>query len=104
VGNYIAGNTLYDAGIHMAHNMRYFVSNNTLHNGLILGFNLACTRLEDNRINRTKSEHYKLRNVAGVANGNILNRSEGAPPSEDVKMHFPMADDAPYRNSSPVFW
>jgi len=104
VGNYIAGNTLYDAGIHMAHNMRYFVSNNTLHNGLILGFDLACTRLEGNRINRTKSEHFKLRNVAGVASGNVLNKSEGAKPEEDIPMHFPMADDAPYRNSSPVFW
>lgn len=104
VGNYIAGNTFYDAGLHMAHNMRYFVSNNTLNNGLILGFNLACTRLENNRINRTEREHYKLRNVAGVASGNILNKSEGAPPEEDIQMHFPMADDAPFRNSSPVFW
>ncbi len=104
VGNYIAGNTLYDAGIHMAHNMRYFVSNNTLNNGLILAYQLACTRLENNRINRTKKEHYKLRNVAGVAHGNILNKSEGAIPSEDIPMKFPMADDAPYRNSSPVFW
>ncbi|MCA9599077.1 MAG: right-handed parallel beta-helix repeat-containing protein, partial [Myxococcales bacterium] len=104
VGNYIAGNTLYDAGIHMAHNMRYFVSNNTLNNGLILGFDLACTRLENNRINRTKSENYKLRNVAGVASGNILNKSEGAKPEEDVELYFPMADDAPFRNSSPVFW
>jgi len=104
VGNYIAGNTLYDAGIHMAHNMRYFVSNNTVHNGLILGYDLACTRLESNRINRTKSENFKLRNVAGVAKGNILNKTEGAPPAADIPMHFPMADDAPYRNSSPVFW
>ena len=104
VGNYIAGNTFYDAGIHMAHNMRYFVSNNTIHNGLILGFDLACTRLEDNRINRTKAENYKLRNVAGVASGNILNKSDGAKPEEDIPMLFPMADDAPYRNSSPVFW
>lgn len=104
VGNYIAGNTLYDAGIHMAHNMRYFVANNTVHNGLILGFNLACTRLEGNRINRTKAESYKLRNVAGVARGNIVNKSQGATPEEDVELHFPMADDAPYRNSSPVFW
>ncbi|MCA9633396.1 MAG: right-handed parallel beta-helix repeat-containing protein [Myxococcales bacterium] len=104
IGNYIAGNTLFDAGIHMAHNMRYFVSNNTIHNGLMLGYNLACTRLEDNRINRTASEHYKLRDVAGVATRNILNRSEGADPAEDRVLYFPMADDAPYRNSSPVFW
>ncbi|MGE3670348.1 MAG: right-handed parallel beta-helix repeat-containing protein [Polyangiaceae bacterium] len=104
IGNYIAGNTLYDAGIHMAHNMRYFVSNNTIHNGLMLGYNLACTRLEDNRINRTASENYKLRDVAGVATKNILNRSEGADPTEDRVLYFPMADDAPYRNSSPVFW
>ncbi|HMR78059.1 MAG TPA: right-handed parallel beta-helix repeat-containing protein, partial [Polyangiaceae bacterium] len=104
IGNYIAGNTFYDSGIHMAHNMRYFVSNNTVHNGLILGYNLACTRLEDNRINRTKSESYKLRDVAGVASGNILNKGEGALPADDVQIHFPMADDAPYRNSSPVFW
>lgn len=104
VGNYIAGNTLYDAGIHMAHNMRYFVSNNTVHNGLILGFNLACTRLEGNRVYRTKPENYKLRDVAGVASGNILNRSDGAIPAEDRAVEFPMADDAPYRNSSPVYW
>ena len=104
VGNYIAGNTLFDAGIHMAHNMRYLVSNNTIHNGLILGYRLDCTRLFDNRINRTASEHYKLRDVAGVADGNVLNRSEGADPAEDRILHFPMADDAPYRNSSPVFW
>lgn len=104
IGNYIAGNTMHDCGIHMAHNMRYFVSNNTLNEGLILGFRLACTRLEDNRINRTGREHYKLRNVAGVASGNILNREEGFPASADREMHFPMANDAPYRNSSPVFW
>jgi len=104
VGNYIAGNTFYDAGIHMAYNMRYFVSNNTLNEGMILGYILGCTRLEDNRINRTQSENYKLRNVAGVASGNRLNRSEGAPETDDVEMHFPMANDAPYRNSSPVFW
>lgn len=104
VGNFIAGNTFFDGGIHMAHNARYFVSNNTINNGLILGFNLSCTRLEDNRINRTEREHYKLRNVAGEASGNILNRSEGFPASDDIRMHFPMADDAPYRNSSPVFW
>lgn len=104
IGNYIAGNTLFDAGIHMANNQRYFVSNNTIHEGLILGYRLGCTRLEDNRINRTAREHYKLRNVAGTARGNILNREAGAPASADVVMHFPMADDAPYRNSSPVFW
>jgi hypothetical protein len=104
VGNYIAGNTFHDAGIHMAHNMRYFVSNNTINEGLILGYLLGCTRLEENRINRTSGEHYKLRNVAGVAHGNILNRGEGAPPEDDVELHFPMADDAPYRNSSPVYW
>ena len=104
VGNYIAGNTLYNAGIHMAHNMRYFVSDNTINEGLILGYLLGCTRLENNRINRTGGENYKLRNVAGLASGNILNRGEGAPPQDDVEVHFPMADDAPYRNSSPVFW
>jgi hypothetical protein len=104
IGNYIAGNTFHDCGIHMAHNMRYFVSNNTLNEGLILGFRLACTRLENNRINRTGREHYKLRNVAGVASGNVLNREEGFPASADQDMHFPMANDAPYRNSSPVFW
>ncbi len=104
VGNYIAGNTFFDAGLHMAHNLRYFVASNTLHEGMILGFNLGCTRLEDNRINRTAKENYKLRDVAGVAEGNILNRSPGAAPAEDIQMHFPMADDAPYRNSSPVFW
>lgn len=104
VGNYIAGNTFYDAGIHMAHNMRTLISNNTLNEGIILGYLLGCTRLENNRINRTQREHYKLRNVAGVAEGNILNKREGAPPDEDVEMHFPMANDAPYRNSSPVFW
>lgn len=104
VGNYIAGNTLYDAGIHMAHNMRYFVSNNTVYEGLILGYLLGCTRLEHNRINRTARENYKLRNVAGTAEGNVLNRTEGFPPEDDVQVHFPMAIDAPYRNSSPVFW
>lgn len=104
IGNYIAGNTFYDAGIHMAHNMRTFLSNNTLNEGVLLGYLLGCTRLEHNRINRTQSENYKLRNVAGVANGNILNKGEGAPPADDVEMHFPMANDAPYRNSSPVFW
>jgi parallel beta-helix repeat protein len=103
-GNYIAGNTLHGAGIHMAHNMRYFVSHNTIHQGLILGYLLGCTRLEDNHINRTEAENYKLRNVAGFARGNILNRSDGAPPEDDVEVHFPMADDAPYRNSSPVYW
>lgn len=104
VGNYIAGNTFYDAGIHMAYNSRTVLSNNTLNEGMILGFNLGCTRLEDNRINRTQRENYKLRNVAGVASGNLLNKSEGAPESDDQEMHFPMANDAPYRNSSPVFW
>ncbi len=104
VGNTISGNTFHDSGIHMAHNMRTLLSNNTINEGLILGYMLGCTRLEDNRINRTSGEHYKLRNVAGVARGNILNRGEGAPPEDDVEVHFPMADDAPYRNSSPVFW
>ncbi len=104
IGNYIGGNTFHDSGIHMAHNMKYVVSNNTLHNGLILAYNLACTRLESNRINREAGENYKLRNVAGVSSGNILNRSPGADPAEDYQIRFPMADDAPYRNSSPVFW
>jgi hypothetical protein len=104
IGNYISGNTLHDAGIHLSHNMRYFVEGNTIHEGLLLGYLLACTRLQNNRIHRVSGEHYKLRNVAGQAQGNILNRGEGAPPAEDVVLHFPMADDAPYRNSSPVFW
>ncbi len=104
VGNYIAGNTLHDAGIHMAHNMRYFVSDNTINEGLILGLELGCTRLENNRINRTAKENYKLWAVAGKASGNLLNRTAGFAPQDDVEMHFPMADDAPYRNSSPVFW
>lgn len=104
IGNYIAGNALHDAGIHLSHNMRYFVSNNTIHEGLLLAYQLSCTRLEDNRIHRTSGEHYKLRNVAGLARGNILNQGEGAPPEDDVEVHFPMADDAPYRNSSPVYW
>lgn len=104
IGNYISGNVLYDAGIHLSHNMRYFVEGNTIHEGLLLGYQLSCTRLEGNRIHRTSGEHYKLRNVAGLAHGNILNRGEGAPPEDDVELHFPMADDAPYRNSSPVFW
>lgn len=104
VGNLIAGNVFHGAGIHMAHNMRTVIRDNTIHDGLILGFRLACTRLENNRINRTDSENYKLRDVAGTAEGNILNRTEGAPAEDDVEMHFPMADDAPYRNSSPVFW
>lgn len=104
VGNYIAGNTFYDSGIHITQNARYFVSNNTVHDGLILGYQLACTRLEYNRINRTAGENYKLRNVAGLAQGNVLNRTEGAPPDKDIALEFPMADDAPYRNSSPVYW
>lgn len=104
VGNFIAGNTFIDAGIHMAHNMRTVLSNNTLYEGVILGYLLACTRLEDNRIFRTQREHYKLRNVAGIASGNLLNRTEGFPEEDTVEVHFPMADDAPYRNSSPVFW
>lgn len=104
VGNTIVGNTFYDAGIHMAWNRRYFVADNTLYEGVILAYLLGCTRLENNRINRTASENYKLRNVAGTARGNVLNRTEGFPPEDDVPMHFPMADDAPYRNSSPVFW
>ncbi len=104
VGNLIASNTFHGAGIHMAHNMRTVIRDNTIDDGLILGFRLACTRLENNRINRTSSENYKLRDVAGVAEGNILNRTEGFPAEEDIEMHFPMADDAPYRNSSPVFW
>lgn len=104
VGNYVAGNTFYDSGIHISQNLRYFVSNNTIHGGLILGSQLGCTQLEYNRINRTNAENYKLRNVAGFARGNILNRTEGAPPDEDIELHFPMADDAPYRNSSPVYW
>lgn len=104
VGNFIAGNTFYDSGIHMAHNLRTFISNNTINEGLILGYQLGCTRLEDNRINRAGGENYKLRNVAGLARGNLLNRTPGAPAEDDVEVHFPMADDAPYRNSSPVFW
>lgn len=104
IGNYIAGNTFYDAGIHMTHNLRTVIANNTLHEGVLLGHMLGCTRLENNRIQRTQSEHYKLRHVAGVADGNILNKSAGAPPADDIEMHFPMANDAPYRNSSPVFW
>ncbi len=104
VGNYIAGNTFYDSGIHMANNSRYFIANNTIHEGQMLGFRLTCTRLEDNRMNVVKGENYKLRNVAGKANGNLLNRTEGAPTEGDIPQHFPMSEDAPYRNSSPVFW
>ena len=104
VGNFIAGNTFIDCGIHMAHNSRYYISENTFYEGVMLAFRLSCTRIEGNRINRTGREHYKLRDVAGVAEGNVLNREEGFDPSADVPMHFPMAYDAPYRNSSPVFW
>jgi hypothetical protein len=104
VGNVIVGNVLYDAGIHMAHNLRYFVANNTIHEGQLLGYRLGCTRLESNRIVKTKGENYKLRDVAGVATVNFLNTSEDADPAKDVERFFPMADDAPYRNSSPVYW
>ena len=104
VGNYIAGNTLHNAGIHMVNNMRYFVADNTLNEGTMLAAWLACTRLQNNRINRTEGLDFMLRHVAGTAEGNVANRTEGAPAEGDVQLHFPMADDAPYRNSSPVFW
>ncbi|MEC7523060.1 MAG: right-handed parallel beta-helix repeat-containing protein [Myxococcota bacterium] len=104
VGNYIARNVFHDAGIHMVHNSRTVIADNTLYEGMILGLQLSCTRLENNRINRTARENYKLWHVAGVAEGNVLNRTEGFPVADDIEVHFPMADDAPYRNSSPVFW
>ncbi|PRP91095.1 hypothetical protein ENSA5_58320 [Enhygromyxa salina] len=104
VGNYIAGNTFYGCGIHSAWNRLQHIANNTIHEGTLLAYLLECTRLENNRINRVSGERFKLRNVAGQAEGNIINRDEGAPPSGDVPVHFPMSDDSPYRNSSPVFW
>ncbi len=103
-GNYIAGNTFHDGGIHAVHNARYVFRDNVINEGLLLAAQLSCTRMENNRINRTGREHYKFWGVAGLAEGNVLNRTEGFPADDDIPMHFPMADDAPYRNSSPVFW
>ncbi len=104
VGNYVAGNTLHNAGIHAVDNKLYFFSGNTLNDGTLLAAWLGCTRLENNHVNRVKGLTYMFRNTAGVAQDNFVNRTEGAPPDKDIPVHFPMADDAPYRNSSPVFW
>lgn len=105
VGNYIAGNTFYDCGIHGAWNRLQLIANNTVHNGHILLFQLACTRLEGNLINGG-GHRYRIRDVAGLAEGNRQNGNdeEGFPVESIEDRHFPMADDSPYRNSSPVFW
>ena len=104
IGNNVSGNTFYNCGIHSAWNRLQHIADNTIHEGTLLAYLLECTRLQDNRINRVSGERFKLRNVAGQAEGNIINRDEGAPPEGDVPVYFPMADDSPYRNSSPVFW
>lgn len=106
VGNYIAGNTFFDCGVHDSWNRLQYLSNNRVDNGLMLLFRLECTRLEDNHVNRDSGLRYQIRNVAGLAEGNTLNRDgeAGFPPESNEEVHFPMSDDAPYRNSSPVFW
>lgn len=104
VGNYIAGNTLHNAGIHAVNNKLYFFSGNTINEGTMLVAWVGCTRFEGNHINRVKGLTYMFRNTAGIAEDNFVNRAEGAPPDKEVAVHFPMADDSPYRNSSPVFW
>jgi mannuronan 5-epimerase len=105
VGNYIAGNTFNDCGIHGAWNRLQLISNNTVNNGYILLYLLECTRLEDNMINGS-GHRYRIRHVAGLAEGNRQNgnEEEGFPAEDTYDQHFPMADDSPYRNSSPVFW
>ncbi|MFK7991613.1 MAG: right-handed parallel beta-helix repeat-containing protein [Sandaracinaceae bacterium] len=106
VGNFIAGNTFFDCGVHDSWNRLQYISNNTVHNSLMLLFRLECTRLEDNHVNRESGLRYQIRNVAGLAEGNSFNREAetGFPEGDDIEAHFPMSDDAPYRNSSPVFW
>ncbi len=105
IGNYIAGNTFYGSGIHNSWNQKQFIAENTINDGYMLLYLLGCTRLEDNLIN-AGGHRYRLRNVAGLAEGNLQNGNadEGFPASSNSERHFPMADDAPYRNSSPVFW
>ncbi len=104
IGNLIAGNTFHNCGLHSAWNQRQVIRGNVIHEGTLLAYLLECTRLTDNQINRVSGERFKLRNVAGQAEGNRVNREEGAPDSATEEVFFPMADDAPYRNSSPVFW
>jgi len=104
IGNLIAGNTFFGCGVHDAWNQRQVIRDNTINDGTLLAYLLECTRLTDNQINRESGERFKLRNVAGLAEGNRINREPGAPPEATQVVNFPMADDAPYRNSSPVFW
>lgn len=105
VGNYIAGNTFNGCGIHNAWNRLQYISGNTINDGYMLLFKLGCVQLEDNMINGG-GHRYRIREVAGFAEGNRQNDDEeqGFPPESAADRHFPMAEDAPYRNSSPVFW
>ncbi|MEZ4461492.1 MAG: right-handed parallel beta-helix repeat-containing protein [bacterium] len=105
VGNYIAGNTFYGSGIHNSWNQKQFIAENTINDGYMLMYLLGCTRLQNNLINGS-GHRYRIRHVAGLAEGNKQNSNadEGFPATSIVDRHFPMADDAPYRNSSPVFW
>ncbi len=105
VGNYIAGNTFHDCGIHAAWNRLQLISNNTVNSGYMLLYLLECTRLEGNMINGS-GHRYRIRHVAGLAEGNRQNgnEEEGFPAASIYDQHFPMSDDSPYRNSSPVFW
>lgn len=103
IGNLISGNTFYNCGIHGAWNRLQVFEGNIVNDGKILLYDLECTRLRSNLINGS-GHRYRLRNVAGKADGNRQNSTENFPSEGIEPVEFPMADDSPYRNSSPVYW
>ena len=96
--NLIEDNQLIGGGIHMDKTSGFIVRNNTLQDGIILGDNIQCLRLANNQIDdvaKENKEHYKFRNVSGLASGNTRNQTP---------IEFTMADDMPYTNSPPHLW
>lgn len=92
--NYFENNQLIGGGLHMMHNTGYHVTGNTIEGSMILGLDIRCMRLSDNRVNND-GETYKFKDVWGIAVGNYEN---GEP------VDLPMTDEAPFTNSPPHMW
>lgn len=93
--NYFEDNTFIGGGLHLAKTENFVVQGNIFQEGSILGAGINCVRFNDNEVNGEVREHYKFKNVAGTASGNLSN---GEP------VEFLMADDSLYTNSPPHLW
>jgi len=92
--NWFEHNRFVGGGLHMMHNQGYQVRGNEFDGAMILGYRIACLRLEDNDVTN-EGETYKFKEVRGRARGNVKN---GEP------IDLAMSDDEPFTNSPPHMW